>query len=97
MSIRISLCTLAITNTSAPAGRTTVPTGNVRGHVGSETVTLAHYRQRYAQYKTHPDLQATHAAAPSLAVFDDHELADNGADEVPGKQPAFPARRAAAL
>ena len=81
-----------------PAGRTTVPSGNVREHVGPETVTLANYRQRYAQYKTDPDLQAAHAAAPWLAVFDDHELADNWADEVASTpQPAFLDRRAAAL
>ncbi|MGZ5365351.1 MAG: alkaline phosphatase D family protein [Mycobacterium sp.] len=70
----------------------------VRQHVGPETVTLANYRQRHAQYKTDPDLQAAHAAAPWLAVFDDHEVADNWADEVPGKpDPAFLSRRAAAL
>jgi alkaline phosphatase D len=72
--------------------------GGVRRHAGPETVTLANYRQRYAQYKTDPDLQAAHAAAPWLAVFDDHEIADNWADEVPSEpQPAFLARRAAAL
>jgi alkaline phosphatase D len=61
-------------------------------------VTLANYRQRYAQYKTDPDLQAAHAAAPWLAVFDDHEVANNWADEVPAKpEPAFLDRRAAAL
>ena len=62
----------------------------VSQHVGPETVTLANYRQRYAQYKTDPDLQAAHAAAPWLAVFDDHEVANNWADEVPAKpEPAF--------
>ncbi|MBX7432601.1 alkaline phosphatase D family protein [Mycobacterium sp. Y57] len=72
--------------------------GGVRVPVGPETVTLADYRQRYAQYKTDPDLQAAHAVAPWLAVFDDHEIADNWADEVPGDpQPDFPARRAAAM
>ena len=72
--------------------------GRVRDHVGPETVTLANYRQRYAQYKTDPDLQAAHAVAPWLAVFDDHEVANNWADEVPAKpEPAFLARRAAAL
>ncbi len=81
-----------------PAGRSPVAGGKVRDHVGPETVTLANYRQRYAQYKTDPDLQAAHAAAPWLAVFDDHELADNWAGEVPGdQQPAFLDRRAAAL
>jgi alkaline phosphatase D len=78
------------------AGQTT--SGRVREHVGPETVTLANYRQRYAQYKTDPDLQAAHAAAPWLAVFDDHEVANNWADEVPAKpDPRFLDRRAAAL
>lgn len=73
-------------------------TGGVRQHIGPETVTLANYRQRYAQYKTDPDLQAAHAAAPWLAVFDDHEVADNWADEVSAKPSrAFLDRRAAAL
>lgn len=75
------------------------PTGQgVRDHVGPETVTLANYRQRYAQYKTDPDLQAAHAAAPWLAVFDDHEVANNWADEIPAKpDPRFRDRRAAAF
>lgn len=72
--------------------------GGVRAHIGPETVTLANYRQRYAQYKSDPDLQAAHAAAPWLVVFDDHELQNNWADEIPEKpQPDFRARRAAAL
>lgn len=70
----------------------------VRDHAGPETVTLADYRRRFAQYKTDADLQAAHASAPWLAVFDDHELANNWADEVPEKpDPNFLARRAAAL
>ena len=73
-------------------------TGNVRDHVGPQARTLANYRQRHAQYKTDADLQAAHAAAPWLAVFDDHELADNWADETPEiPQPGFRQRRAAAL
>ena len=81
-----------------PAGQHVAPSGNVRDHVGPETVTLANYRQRYAQYKTDPDLQAAHAAAPWLVVFDDHEVADNWAAEMPAKpQPGFLDRRAAAL
>ncbi|MCT7658399.1 alkaline phosphatase D family protein [Mycobacterium sp. CPCC 205710] len=72
--------------------------GGVRRHVGPETATLANYRQRYAQYKTDSDLQAAHAAAPWLVVFDDHELANNWAGDVPDTpQPAFGVRRAAAL
>lgn len=72
--------------------------GNIRAHFGPEAVTMANYRQRYAQYKTDEDLQAAHAAAPWLAVLDDHEVQDNWADEVPSvPQQGFPARRAAAF
>ncbi|MEU6858782.1 alkaline phosphatase D family protein [Glycomyces sp. NPDC046736] len=59
------------------------PDGNVRDHEGPETVSLATYRQRHAQYKTDPDLQAAHAVAPWLVVWDDHEVENNWADEVP--------------
>lgn len=76
-------------------------TGNVRDHEGPETVTLANYRQRHAQYKTDPDLQEAHAVAPWLAVWDDHELDNNWADEAYEKpqipQPDFLERRAAAF
>ncbi|GII04554.1 alkaline phosphatase D family protein [Planobispora takensis] len=79
----------------------TIPGGNVRHHEGPETETLANYRHRHALYKTDPDLQAAHAAAPWLVVWDDHELDNNWADEVPEKpeipQPNFPARREAAF
>lgn len=72
--------------------------GAVRPHIGPETATLANYRQRYAQYKTDPDLQAAHAAAPWLVVWDDHEVDNNWADEIPEKpEQGFLARRAAAL
>ncbi|MGH3331678.1 MAG: alkaline phosphatase D family protein, partial [Nocardioidaceae bacterium] len=74
------------------------PGGNVRDHEGPETVTLAGYRQRHAQYKTDEDLQEAHAVAPWLVVWDDHELENNWADEVPEKpQPGFLERRAAAF
>ncbi|HEX4811922.1 MAG TPA: alkaline phosphatase D family protein [Nonomuraea sp.] len=79
----------------------TIPGGNIRHHEGPETETLANYRQRHAQYKADPDLQAAHAACPWLVVWDDHELDNNWADEVPERpenpQPNFPARRAAAF
>lgn len=70
-----------------------------RHHAGPETTTLAGYRQRLAQYKTDPDLQAAHAAAPWLAVWDDHEVDNNYADDVPEKlseTTGFLDRRAAA-
>ncbi|GAB3181760.1 alkaline phosphatase D [Micromonospora palomenae] len=69
-----------------------------RGHEGPETRTLANYRQRHAQYKSDADLQAAHAVAPWVVVFDDHEVENNWADEVPETpDPDFPARRAAAF
>ncbi|MFF4876024.1 alkaline phosphatase D family protein [Micromonospora sp. NPDC000668] len=75
-----------------------VPGGNPRDHEGPETRTLANYRQRHAQYKTDADLQAAHAVAPWVVVFDDHEVENNWADEVPeAPDPEFPARRAAAF
>ena len=81
-----------------PAGTYPLPGGNPRDHEGPETRTLANYRQRYAQYKTDPDLQAAHAVAPWAVVFDDHEVENNWADEVPERpDPEFLARRAAAF
>jgi alkaline phosphatase D len=77
------------------------PGGNVRNHEGPETVDLASYRQRHAQYKTDLDLQEAHLVAPWLVVWDDHEVDNNWADEVYEKpeipQPDFLARRAAAF
>lgn len=35
------------------------------------------YIQRHAQYKSDPDLQALHAAAPWVIIWDDHETANN--------------------
>lgn len=77
-----------------------VPDGQVRAVVGGEMRSLAEYRRRHALYKTDPDLQALHAAAPFAAVFDDHEVDNNWAglhpedDQTPLQ---FKARRAAAF
>ncbi|WP_340692008.1 alkaline phosphatase D family protein [Hyphomonas sp.] len=49
-----------------------------RNHVPAhEIVTLADYRQRLAQYREDPDLQAAHAHATFITVWDDHETANN--------------------
>ncbi|WP_189040091.1 alkaline phosphatase D family protein [Streptomyces daqingensis] len=63
-----------------------------------ETTTLEDYRLRYALYHSDPDLQAAHAAHPWIVTWDDHEVENNYADEVPDGSPpeVFPARRAAA-
>jgi alkaline phosphatase D len=70
----------------------------VRRHDAPEATTLAAYRARYALYKTDPDLQAAHAAAPWIVTWDDHEVADDYAADrarsVAGE--AFLARREAA-
>ena len=42
-----------------------------------ELVTLADYRLRHAQHKTDPDLQAAHARAAWICVWDDHESAND--------------------
>ena len=43
----------------------------------TEIVTLSDYRRRYAQYRSDPDLKAMHGAHPMIAVWDDHELAND--------------------
>lgn len=42
-----------------------------------EIVTLGDYRLRHAQYKEEPELQAAHAIAPWIVVWDDHEVAND--------------------
>ena len=74
--------------------------GNVRAHSGPEIFTLDDYRNRYAQYRTDPDLQAAHAAFSWLVTWDDHEVDNNWADEVPEDgqtREAFLRRRASAF
>jgi alkaline phosphatase D len=57
--------------------------GRPRLHAGTaEITTLADYRRRYAQYKSDPDLQAAHAAAPWIVVPDDHEVENNRAGHI---------------
>ncbi|MER5180824.1 alkaline phosphatase D family protein [Streptomyces sp. NPDC002896] len=42
-----------------------------------EILTLADYRTRHGRYKTDPDLQTLHAAHPVIAIWDDHEFAND--------------------
>lgn len=72
---------------------------HVRKHDPGEPYTLAEYRMRYACYRSDPDLQAAHAACAWLAVWDDHEVDndyadDRGGDGMSGER--FLRRRAAA-
>ncbi|MFK0115942.1 alkaline phosphatase D family protein [Streptomyces sp. NPDC090994] len=66
-----------------------------------EILTLADYRVRHALHKTDPDLQALHAAAPVVAIWDDHEIANDawsgGAENhTEATEGAWAARQAAA-
>lgn len=80
---------------SAELGRLVVP--------ADEAVTLDQYRQRYAQYRTDPDLQALHAAMPMIAIWNDQEVAEPlgappaGGAWDPSALAAHEARRAAAM
>jgi len=66
-----------------------------------ECLTLADYRQRHAQYKREAELQAAHAIAPWIVVWDDHETANdlwsNGAENHGESEGQFAARKQAAL
>ncbi|MEV0169711.1 alkaline phosphatase D family protein [Streptomyces sp. NPDC050803] len=74
----------------------------VRPHAPAhEILTLADYRTRHGRYKTDPDLQALHAAAPVVAIWDDHEIANDtwsgGAENhTEGAEGTWAARQAAA-
>ena len=43
----------------------------------TEIVTLSDYRTRHAQYKRDADAQAVHRQHPMIAIWDDHETANN--------------------
>ena len=62
----------------APAEYGNGEEGDVRTHVPArEIVSLADYRQRHAQYKQDPDLQALHAHVPFIVTWDDHETTND--------------------
>ncbi|MGI5229097.1 alkaline phosphatase D family protein [Actinoallomurus sp. CA-142502] len=70
----------------------------VREQAGGECFDLAGYRLRHTQHKADPDLQAAHAAAPWVVIFDDHDVENAWAGDVPEQpDPPFPPRRAAAF
>ena len=71
----------------------------IRQHNGPEPMTLSAYRDRYAQYKSDPWLQASHAAHPWLLMWDDHEVVNDYANDRDNRYSppeVFLARRAAA-
>jgi alkaline phosphatase D len=76
------------------------PATKLRKHLGPECTTLDGYRQRYAQYKTDPALQALHQAVPWVFTPDDHEFDNNCAGAISEEKNVTPEqflqRRAAA-
>ncbi|MCP3817339.1 alkaline phosphatase D family protein [Streptomyces sp. A3M-1-3] len=85
-----------------PTGGYPAPEYAVRQHEPEhEILNLADYRTRHATYKTDADLQALHAAHPVIAIWDDHEIANNawsgGAENhTPGAEGEWAQRAAAA-
>ncbi|NKF23415.1 alkaline phosphatase D family protein [Solimonas marina] len=77
--------------------------GDVRDYEPSyEILTLDDYRTRHAQYKQDADVQAMHRQHPMIAVWDDHETADNswrdGANNhTEGAEGAWTDRKAAGI
>ncbi|WP_411111268.1 alkaline phosphatase D family protein [Streptomyces sp. c-19] len=66
-----------------------------------EIVSLADYRTRHGHYRTDADLQALHAAHPVIAIWDDHEFAndawtDGAENHTPEAEGEWAARVAAA-
>ncbi|MEV8388474.1 MULTISPECIES: alkaline phosphatase D family protein [unclassified Streptomyces] len=76
--------------------------GVVRQHEPThEIISLADYRARHGRYKSDADLRALHAAHPVIAIWDDHEFANDawsgGAENhTPGTEGAWADRAAAA-
>lgn len=71
-------------------------------HPPHELTTLADYRARHAQYKADVSLKAAHAAHPFIAIWDDHETANDswsgGAENhEPDAEGDWQARKRAAL
>ena len=67
-----------------------------------EILSLADYRRRHAQVKADPDMQAAHARAAFICVWDDHEVANDGwiggaENHDPGTEGDWKARKAAAM
>ncbi|RYJ31254.1 alkaline phosphatase [Streptomyces sp. L-9-10] len=76
--------------------------GVVRQHEPThEIISLADYRARHGRYKTDDDLRALHAGHPVIAIWDDHEFANDawsgGAENhTPGTEGTWADRAAAA-
>jgi alkaline phosphatase D len=71
--------------------------GRPRQHNSPEIISLDDYRNRYALYKSDANLKLAHAAFPWVVTWDDHEVDNNYAGDVPEdkqSRQAFLERRA---
>ena len=74
-------------------------TGETAIPLTAEPADLADYRVLYAAYQRDARIQAAHAIAPWVVTWDDHEVENNYAADIPEKpedEPGFEVRRAAA-
>ncbi|HTR87983.1 MAG TPA: alkaline phosphatase D family protein [Reyranella sp.] len=55
---------------------------HVRHHGTGRPTDLREFRDRYALYKSDPDLQAAHAAHPFIVTWDDHEVVNDYANDI---------------
>jgi alkaline phosphatase D len=66
----------------------------------TEIISLEDYRMRYSQYRRDPDLQELHRQHPIIAIWDDHEVADNawkdGAENHQASEGDYQERKSAA-
>ncbi len=79
---------------AAALGRESLP--------ANELLSLDDYRRRYAQYRSDPDLKQLHAQLPMIAIWDDHEIAndtwtDGAENHSEASEGPFAARVASAL
>jgi hypothetical protein len=73
-------------SSAATLGRVSAPV--------NELLSLADYRTRHAQYKSDPDSKNLHSLKPMIAVWDDHEFANNAfKDGAENHPPATAPRR----
>lgn len=79
---------------AAALGRVSLP--------ANELLTLDDYRARHAQYKGDPDSKNLHGLKPMIAIWDDHEIAndafkDGAENHTPATEGTWAVRKAAAL
>jgi alkaline phosphatase D len=55
----------------------------VRKHNGLEIASISDYRNRHALYKTDPAIRKVHHLCPWIVTWDDHEVDNNYANELP--------------